>query len=639
MVGAVDDLGPDDRSSFDRDRDRLVNAFVKSEGARYAHVVEQVLDVKQDYLDGDPTRWSVDDVEGILFEIYPAKVMLDAAAIAEVAPGFAAFLRFVGRDLPAHEPPLDALAQFVERSASRFVAAMNDEDNWSFGKRMWSTAVAEGVDLSDERELQRWMTGFNQRSLAERDQILGPMPSVPARLGGALIGALPPVVLAPDAELAALAAGTVLVRRLVTLAGYIGAGRSVTDRQNLKLADGKELARLLYTGDRVDEWIGDRLFKTKSSEELRDVDYTYRVALAAGLLEIAGRKVVPGPNAAWAPDASLDLAYGAFLVMLQVVGPTGHRWRKDHYGFGWYAEELDRQLPAMLIELYRHRQPTDIDELLDEAWAGLHEAFDLSDVPADKLRFHRGGVDVSLRDAFDRLAELGVVAIADEVGVHDDYGGVKRSSGTVELAPLGLWAVQRMASRVTSAPVVGTLRTVSASELLRAASDLPEDVARVELEAWADHHGDQAAAELCAALRSADETGRGLAFRALLRLGEDAAEAVATLADDAELADFVTVFRVDTLRADAAEMDRSGDPAGWVRLLHTVIQLWGPAAAASVWAASASGDRGIEAMLDTVWRVKGEPTEVVLSAVGGHHPDKTIAKAARKALFKHRSAG
>jgi hypothetical protein len=85
-------------------------------------------------------------------------------------------------------------------------------------------------------------------------------------------------------------------------------------------------------------------------------------------------------------------------------------------------------------------------------------------------------------------------------------------------------------------------------------------------------------------------------------------------------------------------MDRSEDAAGWVRLLHTVIELWGPAAAASVWAASASGDRGIEAMLDTVWRVQGEPTEVVLSAIGGHHPDKTIAKAARKALFKHRSA-
>jgi hypothetical protein len=43
-------------------------------------------------------------------------------------------------------------------------------------------------------------------------------------------------------------------------------------------------------------------------------------------------------------------------------------------------------------------------------------------------------------------------------------------------------------------------------------------------------------------------------------------------------------------------------------------------------------------MLNTAWRVPGQPTGEVLAAVGGHHPDKRIAKAARKALFKYRSA-
>jgi hypothetical protein len=43
-------------------------------------------------------------------------------------------------------------------------------------------------------------------------------------------------------------------------------------------------------------------------------------------------------------------------------------------------------------------------------------------------------------------------------------------------------------------------------------------------------------------------------------------------------------------------------------------------------------------MLNIAWRVQGHRTEDVLAAIGGHHPDKHIAKAARKALFKHRSA-
>ena len=49
-------------------------------------------------------------------------------------------------------------------------------------------------------------------------------------------------------------------------------------------------------------------------------------------------------------------------------------------------------------------------------------------------------------------------------------------------------------------------------------------------------------------------------------------------------------------------------------------------------------NNGIEAMLNAAWRVPGEATGEVLAAVGGHHPDKRIAKAARKSLFKYRSA-
>ncbi len=208
----------------------------------------------------------------------------------------------------------------------------------------------------------------------------------------------------------------------------------------------------------------------------------------------------------------------------------------------------------------------------------------------------------------------------------------------MRLAPLGLWALQRMASKLTDAPVVGALRDLSAAELLRAAGDLADDVARGEIDAWVDHHGDQAADEICAALHNADETGRGLGLRALLRIGTPASAAVERLSEHPELADFVTVFRVDTLTASSDEMNRAGDPEGWVRLLHTVIELWGPDAAAAAWAVPAAGDPGIDAMLNTVWRVPGFATGEVLAAVGSHHPDKRIAKAARKALFKYRSA-
>ncbi|MEO6467485.1 MAG: hypothetical protein ABIP21_00185, partial [Acidimicrobiia bacterium] len=170
------------------------------------------------------------------------------------------------------------------------------------------------------------------------------------------------------------------------------------------------------------------------------------------------------------------------------------------------------------------------------------------------------------------------------------------------------------------------------------ASDLTEQIARGEIDAWIAAR-DDAAAELCVALARVDETARGLGYRALLGIGASAMDAVATLADDPMVGEFATVFRVDVLIADPTEMDRSDDPDQWIDLLATVIEVWGPEAAAAAWAVPASGASGIEAMLDRVWRVPGERTEVVLAAVGAHHGDKQIAKAARKALFKHRSVG
>lgn len=44
-------------------------------------------------------------------------------------------------------------------------------------------------------------------------------------------------------------------------------------------------------------------------------------------------------------------------------------------------------------------------------------------------------------------------------------------------------------------------------------------------------------------------------------------------------------------------------------------------------------------MLDRAWRAGGDDTEPAIEAIGSGHPDKKVAKAARKALFKLRSAG
>ena len=636
------DSEPAGENEFAAARDRLVAEFADAGNDAWTSVVEQLLDFKWNYLDGQLQRWTSDDVAEVLFRLYPAKVLINDAAISEVVPAFAAFLRFLGvqhadgrRD--RSQPTFGELATVVEQSATRFVSAMHDQSNWSFGKRMWTTAQNDGVDFSDSAAVQRWVAGFNQRSIGERDQILGQLPQ-PSRVGASAIGPLPPVTLAPPEQLLDAAAAAVLVQRLQALVEFVGDGVPVTDRGNLKLADGKALVTLLGTPDRVDEVQGGRVYKTRSAEDLTHVDFVYRVAVEVGLLSVERGKLRPSLNVGWVHEP-LELLYGAFLVLLNRVGPTQHHYRGHRYGFDWFAEVLDEQIPSIVLELYRHREPYPVGELVDNAWSAIQDSFEIDSMNDARRASERGSVDSSVRRILDRLADAGLLSLTDESYTPSPYGfSDNRSDGMVMLTPLGLWAAQRMLSKITTAPAIGALRDCDAAELLQRAADMADDVGAAEIDTWVSARGDTAANELCDGLRSSGETGRGLAFHALLRVGPGAADAVAALADDPRFAEFVTVFRVDTLIATPDEMSRAGEPQRWVRLLHTVIELWGPQAAIAAWAAPAAGAQGVVPMLEVVWRVKDAETESVLAAIGAHHADKHVAKAARKALFKFRSS-
>ena len=108
------------------------------------------------------------------------------------------------------------------------------------------------------------------------------------------------------------------------------------------------------------------------------------------------------------------------------------------------------------------------------------------------------------------------------------------------------------------------------------------------------------------------------------------------LRDHPELAPFRTVLRVDALAATEAEMV-AADPEQWVRLLGTVLELRGPHAVA-VWAGTAAGEAGLLPVLDAAWRVRLPQTGQVLDTLASTASDKAVAKAARKAAYKLRSA-
>ena len=393
----------------------------------------------------------------MLLSVFPAKIMLESDEIAEVPEATAEFLRFLGGRFPDTTEDYEGLAEAEASRATHFVSAMADESTWSSGKRMWRTAKAEGVTLGDQASMDGWMEEFNQRPRAERDQVLGHTAYPPE--DAALRPQFHAVALPTDDEIEQAFTRAPFLFQLIGLVDYIGEGKALTQKGNLKLADGKELVEVLRTGDRVDEWIGDKQFKTRSSTDLGGLDLVVQVALKAKLLKRhrKGNKIVPGAKARLARQPSLDLADAAFRALLFQMGLSQHFNRVDHYGFGWFAEGLDEQLPEILLHLYLD-QRDEVDELCGTAWEVLNAHYDLSDLTGDKADFHRRLVGRDLRCIIYQLAELGVVRVVDEEVAEGAHRRQQVSGGRVEMDVLGWRLVHRLAAEVGDAPVIGATR-------------------------------------------------------------------------------------------------------------------------------------------------------------------------------------
>jgi hypothetical protein len=94
-----------------------------------------------------------------------------------------------------------------------------------------------------------------------------------------------------------------LTSQLRSFLAWVGDGRKLTQTGRVSLADARHLVELLGTGDTIDPKIGDRVFRTKSSEELA---YLTRVV-------------------EWAPRAWFPRKRGA--VSQAAIGPRRRRVR------------------------------------------------------------------------------------------------------------------------------------------------------------------------------------------------------------------------------------------------------------------------------------------------------------------------
>ncbi len=508
---------------------------------------------------------------------------------------------------------------------------------------------------------------------------------------------MPPVRLLPDAELAALALAAPLPQRAARLARW--AAPQVAVDATAELVE-EELLRAvgeLGLGDQPDG-VAETAEAWAFAVDTGLVEVSLDDSAAHSLdLDAPAGTAVPGKGLetlAGEPRAVLDLWRTGFESVLTEAASAGladlfgdaddggyEAGEADGPEADWDPQEEAAFLEGALSNLYLLTALEESQGRLSAASpaaapaAGLAEPAagakpvplpvlaasmvvpDDMEVPTDAVLEEVSEAMMRLDDHFRLLATTGIVdyqpvddaLIAEEESADSapelpeelDEEEVSRY-GMVRLTPLGVLAVrERLLEAGVEAPAVGDLAGRDAAALLAALVSYPEELAYEEASHWLAGRDPLAAArELLSAARGAEPgaPARRLACQQTLsRLGDPAEPALREVLADRELGGLARVWLVErgvedvpppdeamvfwlTIDTLAAQLDVDDDPALLADLVRDLVA------------------RHV-GFFDAAWRVDHPDTADVLEAMGRLHPDRAIAKEARKAAFKARSAG
>jgi hypothetical protein len=638
---------PDDEEAFHQAHDELYDRFAAWAERRAPDadpvLVSFALDYKWGYGDGHLGRWLTADLTDLLISWFPRKVSVFAEEAERVTPSLRAFVDWLAEEGlldPASDRPA-ALRATLERLTPQFLAAMDDPSRYGPAKSIVALMQSIGIDVTDQDAISGFIGGFNELPEQERKRLL-PLPGEepkPLRF--------PPVRLAPQAELVAAADAAPAVERLLRFTSWVGPGRKLTQKGRLTLADAKALVELLATADKVDPVIGDEVFRTRSSAELPEVAVTFAWARAARLVRVVHGRVVPVKRSQPLLDRPLDLWERA-LDGLRQLGPDIF---DDQLLWSFLADDLDSLIPALLSALYLADEPVPLRALADHAWNDVRGGYVLDDEPTERLATWRWKVAADLDRILQHLELLGAVEriaaddapaadLDDELPLPTRYllGGEAMLETRFRLTPLGLWGANRLLRGLgVDAPAVGDLADADVATLLGQVADFDTETCQEELRTWCEARGAEvAAAELVAFLRRTDEPqARMFGFTALGEAGDAGVDAVRTLRGDPELDPYATLWLVDR----GLEKEEAVRPEMAAHMLvetcAAVAAQDGPSAVVEMLSDLGPADEQA-AIVGSLWRVDSPHVATVLQALADAHPDKQVAKAARKAAFKLR---
>ncbi|MEU1046186.1 hypothetical protein ABZ400_13615 [Streptomyces sp. NPDC005897] len=465
---------------------------------------------------------------------------------------------------------------------------------------------------------------------------------------------LPPARLRPEAELARDAMSAPVLARAARLARWadtgtrVDAGGGLVEEQLPAAAE-----QLGLSGDDAAAYASE----------------AWRIAVDTGLVEITDEEagtVAAGEDLALLTGGSPQDVLGVWLTALEavladasvpdlddLVDAMAEGGEVDLSSLDWDPDAESEFLDGVLGNLYLltvgEDGPGDAPVPLPALAASMIVPSDMGE-PSNEVLEQVSDAMMRLDDQFRLLEPIGLVAYqpVDEALMADadeepaapvDEADVSRY-GMVRLTPLGLYGLRaRLLDAGFEAPAVGDLADKGADALLDGTAPFPPAAAHAETELWlAGRSPLDAARELLAAARGSD-TGAPLrrlrCQQALSLVGAEAEPALREVLDDAELGGLARVWLTEHGARDVPAP--SQDMVFWLTIDTVAAQLAAEGNSEELRALVEGLARQHSGFFDTVWRVEHPATPDVLEAMGRLHPDKKIAKEARKAAFKARS--
>ncbi|MGW7302698.1 hypothetical protein [Streptomyces sp. NPDC054829] len=467
---------------------------------------------------------------------------------------------------------------------------------------------------------------------------------------------LPPVRLHPEAELARDALSTPLLSRAARLARWAGPDTRVDAGGGLVEEQLPAAAELLgLTGDDAAAYASE----------------AWRVALDAGLVEIVDEEegtVAPGADLALLTGGTPHDVLAVWLSALETVLADAsvpdlddlldavdleEGGEIDFSRLEWDPEAEAEFLDGVLGNLYlltaSEEGPVDAAVPLPALAASVIVPSDMGEPTNDVLEQVSDAM-MRLDDQFRMLEPAGLVAYqpVDEALMADadeepaapvDDTDITRY-GMVRLTPLGLYGLRaRLLEAGFTAPAVGELADKGADVLLDGTAAFPPGAAQAETEQWLTRREVlPAARELLAAARGADAGAplrRLRCQQALSLVGAEAEPALREVLDDPELGGLARVWLTERGAPDVPAPSEA--MVYWLTIDTVAAQLAAEGNSEELRALVEGLAQQHSGFFAAVWRVDHPATAEVLEAMGRLHPDKRIAKEARKAAFKARS--